>query len=301
MNLSQLEVFVAIVERGSLLEAAESVSLTPSAVSHSLRKLESELGVTLLERSQQGIALTPIGEEILYHARSVLAQVEIIRQKTGRERGLSIGKLRLGFVPNIGSRLVTGIIRDFQYKYPDIELILFEGNPTELLQWLDQRVIDIGTVLLPERYPLTTPLTENQVKVVLAAHHPLASYPTLDYEMLKDIAFIGPKAEYEGIAMALRQRGVHLPRLRYEVSTFSTIFAMVREGMGVSLIPNKLIEPELDGIVERSFSPQILIRVHLAASIRSPATEAFLSNASRWAKNHGFFPRDLDELPSSDL
>ena len=84
MNLSQLEVLVAIVETGSLTEAAETVGLTQSAVSYSLKKLEAELSVTLLQRGRQGVTVTRIGEEVVPHARSIMGQVEIIRQKLAR-------------------------------------------------------------------------------------------------------------------------------------------------------------------------------------------------------------------------
>lgn len=71
MNLGQLEVLVAIVDTGSLTEAADTVGLTQSAVSHSLSRLEAELGVTLLERGRQGASLTRIGEDVVEHAREI--------------------------------------------------------------------------------------------------------------------------------------------------------------------------------------------------------------------------------------
>ncbi|MEO1165535.1 MAG: LysR family transcriptional regulator, partial [Chloroflexota bacterium] len=74
MNLGQLEVLVAIVDTGSLTEAADTVGLTQSAVSHSLSRLEAELGVTLLERGRQGASLTRIGEDVVEHARAILQQ-----------------------------------------------------------------------------------------------------------------------------------------------------------------------------------------------------------------------------------
>ncbi|NDJ51551.1 MAG: LysR family transcriptional regulator [Chloroflexi bacterium] len=100
MNLSQLEVLDAIVRTGSLTEASYDVGLTQSAVSYSLSRLETELGVKLLERGRQGVSLTRIGEEVLQHARIVLKQMEIIRQRTAQERGLAVGKLRFGCVPS---------------------------------------------------------------------------------------------------------------------------------------------------------------------------------------------------------
>src|SRR5215813_12949974 len=82
MNLSHLQSFVALVDTGSFTEAAYAVNLTQSAVSHALSALESELGVTLLERNRKGVvALTAVGQHVLPRARALLAQAEAIEQE----------------------------------------------------------------------------------------------------------------------------------------------------------------------------------------------------------------------------
>src|SRR5260221_8877776 len=82
MNFSQLQSFVALAETGSFTEAAYTVDLTQSAVSHALAALESELGVALLERNPTGVvALTNVGQKIIPHVRALLAQAEAIEQK----------------------------------------------------------------------------------------------------------------------------------------------------------------------------------------------------------------------------
>lgn len=288
MNLSQLEVLVAIVETGSLTEAAEVVGLTQSAVSYSLSKLEAELGVTLLERGRQGIAITRIGEEVLGHARTVIAQTEIIRQKTARERGMAVGKVRLGCVPRLPPRLLTGIIRDFQHKYPEMEVVLFEGTPTELVDWLQHGIIDVGTTLSAAAYPISAPLVQDEIVALLAPQHPLAAQDCISMPMLMREPLIGPKAEL-GVLNQVQQLP-HSLNLRYEVSTHSTIFAMVRENLGVSMMPQMLLYEDHEGLVMRSFDPPIPLQVHLAAREASPATQAFITNASAWAQAHGFLP-----------
>lgn len=288
MNLRQLEVFVAAVDTGNLTEAGEVVGLTQSAVSYSLSKLEAELGVTLLERGRQGAAITRIGEEVLQHARSVLTQVDIIRQKTARERGLSVGKLRFGCVPTIPPQLLTGILRDFQHKFPDIEIVLFEGMPQELAEWLAAGMIDIGTVLVPEAYPLSQPLVHNDIICIVSPKNPLAKEPMILRDSLVDETLIGPKAEYGVIGNMAGLESLILPRTRHEVSAPTTIFAMVRENMGVSLMPEMLIDPNREDIVAIPIGSQIQMDVYLAARIHSPANEAFLNTACTWAREHGF-------------
>ena len=87
---------MAVADTGSFTEAAYTIDLTQSAVSHALAALESELGVTLLERNHTGVvALTKVGHSILPHVRALLAQAETIQQEAQAARGLARGKLRL--------------------------------------------------------------------------------------------------------------------------------------------------------------------------------------------------------------
>lgn len=300
MNLSQLEVLVAIVDAGNLSEAAEVVSLTQSAVSYSLSRLEKELGVKLLERGRQGITLTRIGEEVLLHARSILVQIENIRQKTAHEQGITAGKLRFGCVPTIPARLLTGILRSFQHKYPGIDIVVFEGTPIELVEWLGSDVIDIGTVTGSASYLLSVPFVHTEVKAVIAERHPLAKGSEIPVESLTGEAFIGPKAEYGILNQLVRQRSLTLPRLRYAVSAQSTILAMVRENMGIALMLDILIDPSIEGIAVHPLVPRVFVDIYLAANVKSPAVDAFMVNASNWSKEHGFWS-DIHDADSYAL
>ena len=130
MNFSQLQSFVALADTGSFTEAAYAIDLTQSAVSHALSALESELGVTLLERNRKGVvALTDAGQKIIPHVRALLAQVEAIEQEAKAAHGEAAGKLRLGSMLSIVSpALLAGVLTCFRASYPDIEVVLFEGT-----------------------------------------------------------------------------------------------------------------------------------------------------------------------------
>src|SRR5438105_217137 len=112
MNFSQLQSFVALAETGSFTEAAYTINLTQSAVSHALSALESELGVTLLERNRKGVvSLSRVGEKILPHVRLLLAQAEAIEQQAKVARGEAAGKVRLGSIESmIPPRLLASML-----------------------------------------------------------------------------------------------------------------------------------------------------------------------------------------------
>src|SRR5215471_10160515 len=134
MNFSQLQSFVAVADTSSFTEAAYAIDLTQSAVSHALSALESELGVTLLERNRKGVvALTAVGQHVLPRARALLAQAEAIEQEAKAARGETSGKLRLGSIVSIISpHLLASLLTCFQQRYPDMKVVLFEGAMHEV-------------------------------------------------------------------------------------------------------------------------------------------------------------------------
>ena len=286
---------MAIVDTGSLTEAADAVSLTQSAVSHSLSKLEAELGVTLLERGRQGVIVTRIGEEVLGHARNILGQVEIIQQKTAQERGVAVGKIRFGCARSIAPRLLTGILRDFQTQYPDIEIVFFEGMPEEIIDWLAAGVIDVGTVMIPTAYEHAVPLAHGEMKVVASPQHPLARQTAVSILDFMGEALVGPRSEYKIFAAVLDGLNITLPGLRYEVSDHQTILTMVRENMGISMLPDMLLGSDAQ-LVALPFDPPIFIHIYLATNSQSPAAHMFMANAHDWAKTHGFLPDEDDQF-----
>src|SRR5260370_1724053 len=127
MNFSQLRCLVALVETGSFTEAASTLDLTQSTVSHALAALESELGATLLERNRKGVAaLTTIGHSIIPHVRALLVQAEAIEQEAKAARGQTSGKLRLGTVLSLCPDVLASVLTRFRTSYPDMECVLFE-------------------------------------------------------------------------------------------------------------------------------------------------------------------------------
>lgn len=288
MNLSQLEVLVAIVETGSLKEAGETVGLTHSAVSYSLSKLEAELGITLMERGRQGIVLTGIGNEVLQHARRIMNEIDIIRQKTARERGLAVGKIRFACVSQVPPRFLTGIIRDFQSRYPDIQVVLFQGSSQEIASWIESRIIDVGTVVDPSSYPISVKLVENEIHVLLPENHVLAQQTEIQIDDIAGEPLIGSQREAAASTNMLFGLNRLNIQLRYQVTETATIYAMVAEGMGICILPSMLVDTSVLSVVSRPLRPRLIMEAYLAAAVESPAIQEFLIVAQNWSRLHGF-------------
>lgn len=298
MNFSQLHSFVALAETGSFTEAAYTVSLTQSAVSHALSALESELRVTLLERNRTGVvALTDAGQKILPHVRALLKHAEAIEQEARAACGESSGKLRLGSIESIiGPDLLAGVLTRFRALYPGIQVILFEGMMHEVGEWIENGIIDIGFVILPAQGVVSTPITTDEMCTLVASGHRLHTRKAITPGELHEEGFIMEKTQCA--LHLLEKSGVELNKtkmpIRYQASDSATILAMVREGLGIALIPRMMLPKKLEGVVVLPFDPPQYLQIGLAVRAQEPASpgaKLFIQTASAWAQKQSI---DLD-------
>lgn len=291
MNFSQLQSFVALVDTGNFTEAAYSIDLTQSAVSHALAALENELGVTLLERSRKGgVTLTSVGQAIIPHVRALLASASAIEQEAKSARGKVSGKLRLGSIESIVSpELLTSVLGIFHTLYPDIEVVLFEGSMHEVGEWLEQSIVDVGFVVMPASELESTLITTDELCILVASRHHLHAKTAVTPGELREEGFVMEKTActLELMKKAGLGRGKSGPHIRYQASDSATIFAMVREGLGITLIPRTVLPKKLEGMVALPLDPPSPLQIGLA--VRSPKTASrgaklFIQTALTWAQ-----------------
>jgi DNA-binding transcriptional LysR family regulator len=294
MNFSQLQCFVTLAEQGSFTEAAYTVNLTQSAVSHALAALESELGVTLLERNRKGVvALTNVGQKIIPHVRALLAQAEIIEQEAQASRGLAVGKLRLGSILSLCPGVLAGVLTSFQRQYPDIEVVLFEGTALEVYEWVSSGVIDVGFALHPTIHPAkgmeSTLITTDELCVLVPPGHRLHARGVVTPAELRGEDFIMAKAgcALQMMELAGLEVGRGGPHIRYQASDSATILAMVREGIGITLQPRMMFPKKLDGVVALSFDPPQRLEIGIgirSQEMASPGARLFVQTALAWTQ-----------------
>lgn len=282
MNFSQLELIRAIQEKGSISAAADLVGLTQSAASRALSTLEDELGVTLIDRTRSGAVLTEIGAYLLPHVYEILARAELIRQETAARRGLSVGKLRIGSVPSISSRLFTQLVGTFQHRYPGIETVVFEGHETEIQSWLGQGIVDVGLLAHPSPESVVVPIAQDEMKVLVARNHPFRERHRVRVRDLGDEPFVMSKSNCTPFMYRLFEEAGVPFNLRLELSDVNTVLAMVKEGFGITVAPDIGVPELLAGLHVLGFDPPIYRHLYAAASntrAASPAASAFLELA----------------------
>ncbi|MBC3366439.1 LysR family transcriptional regulator, partial [Pseudomonas sp. SWRI154] len=168
MTLTQLEIFSLVAELRGFTPAAIRLGIGQSAVSHAIKSMEQELGVELFRRHQSLVEPSDIGQQLLLRARAMLGLADTLRQEAADARGMRRGTLRIGsFGPTSSMKLLPTILRRYRALHPGIEVHVDEGPDRQVLQWLDERRIDVGFVVLPEERLDTFALMQDQMVALL--------------------------------------------------------------------------------------------------------------------------------------
>jgi DNA-binding transcriptional LysR family regulator len=285
ITLAQLQAFMTVAEVGSFTKASEMLGMTQSAVSHSIASLEKELRVSLLDRDRNNIFLTEIGKRVLVQAREIAICAEKIRQETAAEVGLNTGKVRLGSFPGVSAYFLPRLLRQFQQYYPSIEVVLLEGTDDEVREWIDDRAVDIGVVTLPAQDWETFAIAQDDYMAVVYASHPLARQTQIHIRQLAQYPFILPKNGCMPIIAGMFDRANLVPKIQFEAIDLRTIFSMIQEGMGVTIVPEMALPVNLTGLHVLNLKPKRSRHLALALpslNTASPAVKVFLYQAQNW-------------------
>lgn len=264
MNLSHIRILVAVVETGSFTKAAEILDITQSGVSHAISSLESELEISLLVRERSGITLTESGERILNHCREILNRVNCISEEAQRFSNIEKGKIRIGSFPSAISRLLPKILASFQRKLPNVEIVLFEGTDKEVLEWLKSSTIDIAFTSSQEPGFEMIPVSRDQYYAVLPSEDHLLKSKFLDVSKVKSEPFIMPKGGCQPLIMETFGKIGITPDIKYSVQDMGTVLSMVQEGLGWTIVPEKVLPSELTGVSPIPLYPAVWRDIGLA-------------------------------------
>lgn len=279
MSIQKYQVFLRVMETGSVSRAAEDMNITQSAVSHALSSLEEEFGFSLLTRSRAGVRLSSEGKRILPAIRDILSAEERLRETVSSLHGLSTGTVRLATFSSVAVHWLPAMLKAFQEKYPRIRFKLLNGDYHDVEQWLEEGAVDLGFVSLPTRAPgKVTPLMADRLLVILPKDHPLASLPNFPIGYARQESFISLlESSDHDLRRALDAEGIR-PHIRFLTKDDYAIIAMVEQGLGIAIMPELLLRGRTDNIVALELKPQARRTIALAVTEQgqqSPAARMF--------------------------
>jgi DNA-binding transcriptional LysR family regulator len=279
MNLAQLRAFTGVAHAGSVSDAALHLGLTQSAVSHALASLERETGARLIVRDRAGCLLTELGTRLLPDATEALRHADRIAEIAAAESGLRQGRLRVGTIASASSVLMP-LIAQFKRRYPGVTIAVFEGTDQEVSDWIEHRTIDLGVVTGPRPDLETVPLAEDEMLAVVPSGHRLASRAGVTVGDLAGEPFLLSAGGCEPAIRRIHEQH-HIPLVpASRVTDMATLLAMVREGLGVSIIPALSAGTGHDGVTALPLRPRAPRTLLLSARDAdfTPATRALLSH-----------------------
>ncbi len=255
LTFRQLKYFLVLSEELHFGRAARRLHISQPPLSTSLRQLEEELQVTLLERNSKRVALTAAGEAFRREARRLLEHLDDSRSLVKRIASSTSGRIRVGFTPSMIFRHLPEKLAALQDSHPGIEVQLIERNSADQIQALAARQIDMGLIHsmpLPPEFSAIT-IAEDAFLACLPPHHPLAARRFLS---IRDLAREPLIMFSRNLAPHYYDRIVSLfriidlePAIKHEVAHWLTVVALVAHNMGVSLVPQALAGPVFKDVV----------------------------------------------------
>jgi LysR family hydrogen peroxide-inducible transcriptional activator len=244
MNLRDIKYILAVAETRHFGRAAERCFVSQPTLSGQIKKLEEELGVTIFERTNRSVEVTPIGNAVLEHARLLLEQADAIEQVARAHQDPLAGPLRVGAIPTLSPYLMPLILVPLKRRYPQLKLVLFEEITDSLLKRLQHHELDAALLATPVSDPdlAVMPLFDEPFWLAHPRKHPLYDKDEITAADLEDIDLLLLSEGHclthqvmEVCHLADRPRDGEMADLR--AASLETLLQLVGAGFGCTLVP----------------------------------------------------------------
>ncbi len=302
MNVTfrQLRVFAEVAQQGSMARAAETLHLTPPAVSMQIKEVETQVGLPLFDRQGRSVVLSTAGEYFLVHAKRLLAALKEADDAMARFKRVERGLLTIGMV-STAKYFVPHLLARFHQEHPGVEVRLrVVGNREQLVALMQTSEVDLSIMGRPPREISTRSesFATHPLVFVAPPGHPLLATPQAPVAALGPYGFI--VREHGSGTRSAMEKFFHdqrfVPQIAMEMSSNETIKQAVIAGLGLSFLSLHTVGLEVKSglmkIVEIAGTPVMRTWnvVHLGAKVLSPAAEAFryflLEQGSAYLRAH---------------
>jgi DNA-binding transcriptional LysR family regulator len=293
LELRHLLALVAVAETGTFSGAAERLGYTQSAVSQQIGALERIVGATLFERpgGPRPVRLTPPGETLLVHARSVLDRVQTAAADLRALATGDLGELRVGTLQSVGTKVLPGLLRSFRTEWPGISITLRESNDVnELIHLVETGDLDVTFVELNrhDSSRLTTRwLLDDPLLFVAPADAPEASRDSVSVSEIAHLPMIGigpPDSACHLMIEECFRASPARPNYVFRSEDNPTVLALISSGLAYAVLPLLTVDEHDPGIAIIPIEPEPAPRrlgVAWAADRRGPvALEPFIEAAA---------------------
>lgn len=234
MEIQQLYYYMELCKQKNFTEAGYACNMTQGALSKQIRKLENELGITLIRRNTRRFELSKEGEIFLSYAKKMTGIYEEMLKNVQKNQ-----EIKIGCMPVLAPYHFARLVADFRKEYPDIKLVIDERIASEIQENSDRYdflILRENTMEDQEKFRFS-PLYDDRLCAVLYEKHPLYGRDRLQLKELKDDVFIFQErgsGSYEVFYKSCEKAGFE-PKIAFEFPQANTIMSFVSEGVGVTI------------------------------------------------------------------
>jgi DNA-binding transcriptional LysR family regulator len=240
LDSRQLRAFSILARTGSFTQTAKQLHLSQSAISHSMKALEQEIGCRLLDKLGKTVVLTQAGEQLLMHAQKILLEMETARAQLGRLGKWGSSRLRIGASTTACQHVLPGVLREFKESFPQCAISIEPGDTPEMITALRDHRIDLAVNLEPRREESLEfrPLFTDELQFIVSPLHPWAQQGRVPRdEIARQNYILYGKTSYtfRMVEEYFRQERIVLHSL-LDLGNMEAIKELVKLGLGVSIL-----------------------------------------------------------------
>lgn len=234
MEIQQLYYYMELCKQKNFTEAGYACNMTQGALSKQIRKLENELGITLIRRNTRKFELSKEGEIFLSYAKKMTGTYEEMLKNVQKNQ-----EIKIACMPVLAPYHFARLVADFRKEYPDIKLVIDERIASDIQENSDRYdfLILRENMMEDQKKFRFSPLYDDKLCAVLYEKHPLYGRDRLQLKELKDDVFIFPErgsGSYEVFYKSCEKAGFE-PKIAFEFPQANTIMSFVSEGVGVTI------------------------------------------------------------------
>ena len=242
-TLKMIRVLVTAVDSGSLTRAGDILGYTQSNITQMMKSFEDELGLSLLIKTKKGVEPTQECLTLLPSMRAMLEQEEKFYQEADSIRGIHKGTVRIGTFVSTSTSWLPQVLSYFQTNYPDVVFEIQECGQDDMERGILDRTLDLALMSSPENKSIEfVPVIDDPLLVVFPDAHDLSSYDAVPVAELANHPLIMTYQSYDrDVRRVFSDAGI-TPDVRYYFRDDFAVLSMVRQGLGIAVLPELIIE-----------------------------------------------------------
>ncbi len=257
MELSDLKVFLAVVEQGGVNRAAEQLHRVPSNITARIKKLESDLGQDLFVRERNRLTLSSAGHQLTHYAKSMLAMAHEAREKINNHT--EAGQLKVGAMEAVAASRLSPVLKTFHQQHPKTQLQIATGPTGMLVDQIEAGELDIALVadIRPTARLHSVPVFSEKLTLVSATSHRPIKRPS-DIQPAASLLAFNPLCAYR--ARFLQWLGTQTVQHKViEIQSYHGLLNCVAAGMGVGVVPENVLAlyPFVDDLAQHALPKKI--------------------------------------------